>query len=193
MAAQEVAPTPDLAAEESAPAGIKSKLPMIAMVAVGLAVGGGSGAAFIGPMVAKKLGKVAAPHAEAGADSAADKKAEGKPGEKGKEGEKGASSAETSVLTLENLVLNPANSTGTRFLLLSVAIEAATPAVVTEMKARDAELRDLILSSLGTKTVEQLTDMAFREPIKKEVLSAITSRFGKASVKRLYFPTFVVQ
>ena len=74
MAAQEVAPTPDLAAEESAPAGIKSKLPMIAMVAVGLAVGGGSGAAFIGPMVAKKLGKVAAPHAEAGADSAADKK-----------------------------------------------------------------------------------------------------------------------
>ena len=193
MSAQEATPAPDASAEEAAPTGIKSKLPMIAMVAVGLAVGGGSGAALIGPMVAKKLGKVAAPHAEAGADSAAEKKGEGKAGEKGKEGEKGASSAETSVLTLENLVLNPANSTGTRFLLLSVAIEAATPAVVTDMKARDAELRDLILTSLGTKTVEQLTDMAFREPIKKEVLTAITSRFGKTSVKRLYFPTFVVQ
>ena len=36
---------------------MKAKLPMIAMVAVGLAVGGGTGAVFIGPMVAKKMGK----------------------------------------------------------------------------------------------------------------------------------------
>ena len=61
------------------------------------------------------------------------------------------------------------------------------------MTTRDSELRDIILTSLGTKTVDQLTDMTAREAIKKEVQIAITTRFGKPSVKRLYFPQFVVQ
>jgi flagellar basal body-associated protein FliL len=41
--------------------------------------------------------------------------------------------------------------------------------------------------------VDQLTDIANREGIKNEVQAAITARFGKSSVKRLYFPQFVVQ
>lgn len=175
---------------------MKAKLPMIAMVAVGLAIGGGSGAAMIGPMVAKRMGKVAPPHADASADSAAGKEGgAAKAGEKGKDGEKGkeAGGAEASVKLLENLVLNPAGSGGSRFLLLSVAIETGTAAAATEMTTRDSELRDIILTSLGTKTVDRLTDMTAREAIKKDVQIAITTRFGKASVKRLYFPQFVVQ
>ena len=41
------------------------------------------------------------------------------------------------------------------------------------MTTRDAELRDIILTSLGSKTVEQLTDIANREGIKTEVQAAI--------------------
>lgn len=189
-------PAPENAEGDAAPSGMKAKLPMIAMVAVGLAIGGGSGAALIGPMVAKRMGKVAPPHADASADSAAGKEGGAtKAGEKGKDGEKGkeAGGAEASVKLLENLVLNPAGSGGSRFLLLSVAIETGTAAAATEMTTRDSELRDIILTSLGTKTVDQLTDMTAREAIKKEVQIAITTRFGKSSVKRLYFPQFVVQ
>ncbi len=197
MAAPESAPTPEASEGEVAPNGIKSKIPMIAMVAVGLAVGAGSGAAFIGPMVAKKLGKAPATHAQSSADSAAGKGGAGKESAAkegaGKEGEKGGSGSESSVVTLENLVLNPANSNGQRFLLLSVAIETGTPTATTEMKARDAELRDVILTALGTKSVEQLTDVTAKESIKREVQAAISNRFGKTSVKRLFFPQFVVQ
>jgi hypothetical protein len=63
--------------------------------------------------------------------------------------------------------------------LLCVAIETGSATVATEMTTRDAELRDIILTSLGTKTVEQLTDMSTRAGIKAEVHSAITARFGK--------------
>jgi flagellar FliL protein len=54
-------------------------------------------------------------------------------------------------------------------------------------------VRDIILTSLGNKTVEDLTDIAKREGIKTEVQTAIVAQFGKGSVKRLYFPQFVVQ
>lgn len=168
---------------EAAPAGSKAKLPLIAMIAVGLAIGGGTGAAFVGPMVAKKMGK----SAEALATDSSAESSGGHEAEPGKEGPVAA------VHLMENLVLNPAQSGGSRFLLLSVAIEAGTSEMEAGMTARDAELRDIILTSLGTKTVEQLTDINNREGIKTEVLAAITARFGKSSVKRLYFPQFVVQ
>lgn len=180
--ANEEAPAP-----EAAPS--KPKLPvLIGMVAVGMVIGGGLGAMVLGPMVAKKMGKVVT--VAAAADSTAAEGDHGAPaGEAGAEG----GSAEASVHLLENLVLNPAGSGGSRFLLLSVAIEASNAAMVETFKARDAELRDLILTSLGVKTVEELTEMTKREQFKTEVQQAIEAHFGKKSVKGLYFPQFVVQ
>ena len=181
---------------EAAPS--KPKLPiLIGMVAVGLAVGGGTGAALLGPMVAKKMGKttpiVAAAHADSGAEGA-----EGEHGEAAAGGEHGGAEgkeagAAASVLLLENLVLNPAGSGGSRFLLLSVAIEAGKATALEQFKARDAELRDIILTALGTKTVDELTDISKREIFKTELQAAVDGRFGKQTVKRLYSPQFVVQ
>lgn len=175
-------PSDNAAESDAAPAGMKARLPLIAMIAVGLAIGGGTGAALVGPMVAKSMGKAPDAHAAEGADSAA----------AGHDATpiKGSESA---VHLMENLVLNPAGSGGSRFLLLSVAIETGSSAVQATMTTRDAELRDIILTSLGTKTVDQLTDIANREGIKKELNTAIAARFGKSAVKRLYFPQFVVQ
>ncbi|QJR36457.1 flagellar basal body-associated FliL family protein [Gemmatimonas groenlandica] len=182
-------------APEGAPvAPTKAKLPMlIGMVAVGLALGGGTGAAVLGPMVAKKMGKVtpivAAADSAHGGDAAAAEGEHAAPAEGGKEG----GAAEAAIHVLDNMVLNPAGSGGSRYLLLTVAIEVGSPAAIESFKARDAELRDIVLTTLGTKPVEQLTDMATREQFKVEIMKAVDERFGKKSVKRIYFPQFVVQ
>jgi flagellar FliL protein len=175
------------------------------MVAVGLLVGGGTGAAFVGPMVAKKMGK-SAPAAAAAADEhatddeapadehAADGEGEASAEESaGKEGEAKAEGDGAPVHLLENLVLNPAASGGSRFLLLSVAIEVGNAKAGEDFKTRDAELRDIILTSLGVKTVDDLTEIARREEFKTELKAAINAKFGKKAAKSLYFPQFVVQ
>jgi flagellar FliL protein len=180
------------------------------MVAVGLLVGGGTGAAFVGPMVAKKMGK-SAPAAAAAADEhaadehatddeapadehAADGEGEASAEESaGKEGEAKAEGDGAPVHLLENLVLNPAASGGSRFLLLSVAIEVGNAKAGEDFKTRDAELRDIILTSLGVKTVDDLTEIARREEFKAELKAAINAKFGKKAAKSLYFPQFVVQ
>ncbi len=181
-------------APEGAPtAPTKAKLPLlIGMVAVGLAVGGGTGAALLGPMVAKKMGKVtpivAAADSAHGGDAAAADGEHAAPAEGGK-----AAGAEAAIHVLDNMVLNPAGSGGSRYLLLTVAIEVGSPTAIESFKARDAELRDIVLTTLGTKPVDQLTDMAAREQFKVEIMKAVDERFGKKSVKRIYFPQFVVQ
>ncbi|MBC8088791.1 MAG: flagellar basal body-associated FliL family protein [Phycisphaerae bacterium] len=183
------APTP-AETEAEAPSGPKSKLPMIAAIVVGLAVGAGSGAVVLGPIVAKKLG-VSAP---AVTDSAA-AQAEAEAGEPAKEGEAGAKgeAAAPPVLLLENLVLNPASSGGSRYLLMSIAIESTDDASKKALEVRDAELKDLILTTLSQKTVEQLSDVGGRDAIKAELIVAVMERFGKKSIKHLYFPQFVIQ
>jgi flagellar FliL protein len=114
-------------------------------------------------------------------------------GDHGAEGEGGEGAAAPAVLTLDNLVLNPAGSGGARFLLLTVAIECKDAASVTTMQARDAELRDVVLTTLGLKTVEQLAEIGAREQIKTDLVGALNERFGKKTVVRVYFPQFVVQ
>ena len=57
---------------------------------------------------------------------------------------------------IDNLVVNPARSAGTRFLLTSVAIEISPDDAVL-LQARDAELRHALIMVLGTKTVEELS------------------------------------
>ncbi|MBL0938518.1 MAG: flagellar basal body-associated FliL family protein [Gemmatimonadaceae bacterium] len=180
------------AAEAAAPS--KPKLPMlIGMVAVGLAVGGGTGAVFLGPMVAKKMGKGTPVVAHADSASADSAQAEGGHGAEGEGGAEGKGAAAAPIYLLENLVLNPAGSNGGRFLLISVAMEVGSAKAGEDFKNRDAELRDIILTALGTKSVDELTDISYRDGFKKELQTAVTARFGKNSVKSLYFPQFVVQ
>lgn len=181
--------------EEAPSGGAKAKLPLIAAIVVGLAVGAGSGAVVVGPMVAKKLG-FSAPAVAAKPDSGAEHgDAEAAKGEEGggEHGAKGADAAKPPVLPLENLVLNPANSGGSRYLLMSITIESADDKAVKALEARDAELKDLILTTLSKKTVDELSDVSGREKIKAELIAAILERFGKGSVKQLYFPQFVIQ
>lgn len=171
-----------------APTGLKAKLPLAAAVIIGLAIGAGSGAVIVGPMAAKTLG-YATPAPGADGEHATGEHAD----EEHAEDDSSTSGAPPAVMTLENLVLNPAGSGGSRFLLLTVSMECKDAAAVTTLQSRDAELRDVVLSSLGQKTVDELADIAGRELIKEQLTTALNERFGAKTVVRVYFPQYVVQ
>lgn len=196
------APAAPAAEGDAAAAPKGGKIPLIAAIVVGLAVGAGSGAAVVGPIVVKKMGFTAPAalppadaaeggHGEAASEEGGHGKSEEAPA--GEHGKEGAGAAAPPVLLLENLVLNPASSGGQRYLLMSIAIEASDAKVVADLTARDAELKDLILTTLGKKTVEELSEISGREAIKTELVDTLKERFGKKSVKTLYFPQFVIQ
>ena len=194
------------AAEPPAASGGSKPLPVILAIVAGLALGAGAGAFGVGPALASgiapsapavahakhhaKKGEVdadsaddpdAAPADEEGGDATADEKKGGKEG------------AASSVYTIDNLVLNPAGSGGTRFLLLSIAFEMKDAAALESIKSRDAELRDAVLVTLGAKSVEQLSDMVARDSLKSELRKATAKALHTRGVKRVYFPQFVIQ
>lgn len=94
---------------------------------------------------------------------------------------------------IENLMLNPAESGGRRFLVVTATFELKDASAEETMKDHEAEVRDRILEVLGRKTVDELSDITKREDIKTEVLGAVAPLFAKGSVLQVFFPQFVIQ
>ena len=154
---------------------------LYAVIAIGLLAGTGLGIFVVGPTLSHKLGPKSANAASAPAKGEKDK---------AKEGEADA----TKVLhVVDNLVLNPAGSGGTRFLMVNATFEMKDAAAVEKIKAHDAEVRDVLLTVLGHKTVEELTDVNQREGLKKEMIAALAPLFPGTLISRVYFPQFVIQ
>jgi flagellar FliL protein len=184
---EETVATPENAAGAAASAA-KPKLVMVLAIALaGIGSGGAAGAFVAGPMIAKKMVPPVALHADSG-------KAEGKEGEHGKgEGKEGKEAEGGASLLLDNMVLNPAGSGGGRYLLASISIRYANAGMKEKFTAREAEIRDGLLHVLGTKTIEQLTDVAAREALKNEIKEAVDAIMGPKTVTGVFFPQFVIQ
>lgn len=162
---------------------------VLAVVLVaGALLGGGAGAFFAGPVLAEMiLGPADAAAAEAGAAAT-----DGGHGEDSGDHGGGHGPGAASYL-FDNLVLNPAQSNGTRFLMASVSFDLKEEGSAEEMKARDAQVRDALLTVLGRKTVEELTNVAARDSLKLELKTAVSQLFPEGTVRGIYLPQFVIQ
>lgn len=168
MATQAIEQAPEAAADAaSAPAKGRG---VIMLAVAGLLAGAAAGLFGLGPVLAKKKAMTPPPPPKAEAEAASSVTHE-----------------------ISNIVLNPANSGGTRFLMVTAAFELKDGKAEQMMKDREAEVRDHILALLGKKTVEDLTDINARDLVKKEVLDTIAPLFPKGSVIKVFFPQFVIQ
>lgn len=93
---------------------------------------------------------------------------------------------------LPNVVLNPANSGGVRFLVATLAL-VATEEASAILADRDAEARDLVLTVLSARTVEDLSNVSLRDEIRAELRTELNGMLGFDGVVRIFFPQFVIQ
>jgi flagellar FliL protein len=95
-------------------------------------------------------------------------------------------------LLLNSLVLNPAGSGGTRLLVAALSIDADAEAQAT-LEDRDGEARDLILTILASRTIDELSDIALRDEIREDLRHGLNEMLGWDGVHRIFFPQFVIQ
>lgn len=176
--------TPDTALDaEAAPAKSRKGL-LLGAVAVGIGLGAWQGAPRLAPRLAPcavDAGPVwaAIPLPFGGGD-----------GHGGGHGEEGGSDR---FIQFDDLILNPADTDGTRFLVLSLALEMKDGAGLEAIEARDPEVRDVILTLLSTKTVQELADVTARPQLREELRTRLNELLGEGQVVRLYLPRFVIQ
>ncbi|HEY4106449.1 MAG TPA: flagellar basal body-associated FliL family protein [Polyangiaceae bacterium] len=168
-------------ASETPAAAPKRNLALPIIIAAGLIIGGSAGALVLGPRIARA--RTTSKNVKAGAKPVDSTAATGR----------GVSTPDAPVHLIDNLVLNPAGSGGTRFLLASVGLQTTSAAANDIVNKREVEARDVVLAVLGAKHVEVLAEISNREKLKAELQTALDSLFGPGIVRRIYFPQFVIQ
>jgi flagellar FliL protein len=97
------------------------------------------------------------------------------------------------ITPIEDIVVNPSGSGGTRYLCTTVAFESIEPAVSEEIVNREPQIRDVLIEILGRRTVEDLSALATREALRDEMKVAVNDLLSSGEVVGVYFSNFVLQ
>lgn len=93
----------------------------------------------------------------------------------------------------DNILINPADSDGERFLLMSLVVELADGNAQAAIEKREAEVQDRINLVLGQRKTTELNSISDRERIKKDLAISINKVLEKNAVQNLFFTKYVLQ
>lgn len=175
------APTPNgEAAEPAAQAAAPSKkMAMVAVLAIaGIGLGAAAGALVVAPKLIARQTPADSSHAAAP--------------EEGGESHTEAG-AEKKVIRIDNVIVNPAGTGGTRYLMASFGLEVSDAESEKRITDHEVEVRDLITSILETQTLASLTAPWARDSVKLKVTESIKTIAGPKSKVRVFVPQFVIQ
>jgi len=90
-------------------------------------------------------------------------------------------------------VINPASTSGNKYLVLEIGLEAKEEALITEAASKEIWFRDAINTLLMNKTDKELMDVSKRSLLKKEILKLINSRMKEGRFSKVYFKKYILQ
>ncbi len=109
------------------------------------------------------------------------------------EGDNGEGIAEEHMFEIEQIIVNPASTVGSRFLSCSVAFELGSEEDMAVFESKEIKIRDALISVLSARTVDELADPRLREPLRRQILSRVNKLTAPAEASAIYFKDFVLQ
>lgn len=99
------------------------------------------------------------------------------------------------VLVLDEFLVNLSDPAGDHFLKATIGLELDKDKGKTPegLKEQIAPIRDAVLSSLSSKTRDQVSPLAGREKLKAEIKKKVNEALGEDDVRSVYFTNFVTQ
>ncbi|MGC8769460.1 flagellar basal body-associated FliL family protein [Calditerrivibrio sp.] len=158
------------------------KLIIILVVVLVLLVGGGL-AAYLFLFKSKPAEHNAA---------ATEEKAPAK-GEKAKQDKKSGEKAKTVVYSMGAIIVNLADQGVQRYLKVQIAVELDNPKLEEEVKKREPQIKDIIISVLSSKTVADVNTPQGKIALKQEIIKRSNMVLTEGEITDLFFSEFIVQ
>lgn len=107
-------------------------------------------------------------------------------------GEHGEAAVQT-LFVVKDLIVNPAGTNGTRFLLTTVGFEVSGPEAQKELEVKEVQVRDILNTVLTSKGLDELVDVQQREALRSEIAEKINALLKNGSLSSVYFSKFIIQ
>ncbi|MDZ7772888.1 MAG: flagellar basal body-associated FliL family protein [Balneolaceae bacterium] len=93
----------------------------------------------------------------------------------------------------ENIIINPAESAGESYLILTVAVELYSESQLAVVEKNSVKIVDKINRVLSQRSSSELANLDTREEIKRDLGLAINQTLEKKVVRNLFFTKYVLQ
>lgn len=94
---------------------------------------------------------------------------------------------------IDGFIVNPANTRGTRYLLMSLEIKVPSEADIRQIEAHETALRHAVIRLLGSKTVGFLADVSNWDVLANDLKEVVEATVPNVSVHGVMFPEYVIQ
>jgi flagellar FliL protein len=95
------------------------------------------------------------------------------------------------IVQLETFIVNLAGSRGRRVAKVSLELEMNSIGAKSEIERRHAQVRDIIIMVLSSKTYEVVSSREGKEDLKKEIMDMINTFISVGRVENVFFTEFI--
>lgn len=101
--------------------------------------------------------------------------------------------APQSLFVVKDLIVNPAGTNGTRFLLTTIGFEVTSIEGQKELERKEVQVRDILNTILTSKGLDELINVGQREELRSEIAQKIGELLRSGSLTNVYFSKFIIQ
>lgn len=96
--------------------------------------------------------------------------------------------------SMKDIIVNPAGTNGSRYLLVDISFDFPSSEQMEKFKNKEILAKDVIISTLSSKSLAQLNNVMYKEDsLKYELINKLVSRIPKTKINNVLFSRYIVQ
>ena len=97
------------------------------------------------------------------------------------------------VFALKPFVVNLADTKSRRYLKVTMKLELSTEELLEEVEKRQAQIRDVILTLLSSKTAAEISTLEGKFLLRQDIIKRVNVHLVSGKITKVYWEEFVVQ
>ncbi|MDP2363123.1 MAG: flagellar basal body-associated FliL family protein [Ignavibacteria bacterium] len=129
-------------------------------------------------------------------ESKTEEHTEGVVGEHSGDSKEGTTSAKGTgglIFSVDDMIVNPAQTNGKMLLLASLGLSVESEESKKSLEEKQVIVKDAIIGVLSSKNVTQLSSPTYRDTLKTEILKKLSVQMPGSKVNNIYFSKFIIQ
>lgn len=97
------------------------------------------------------------------------------------------------IFQIEDVIVNPADTEGKRLILASIGFDVAEQKELEEFKAKEVLLKDVIVSTISSKSLLQLSNAMYKDSLKIEIFNRVKTLIPESKLNTIYISKYIIQ
>ena len=97
------------------------------------------------------------------------------------------------VFLIDDIIVNPSDTDGKRLLLASIGLDLQSEEAKVELKSKEVIVKDVIITTLSSKTWSQLNESTYKDTLKYEISSKLQKLIPNVKINTVYLSKYITQ